>query len=110
MLWRSQFVVPLSALLLGVLGSRIVRRIALAVGFVDKPDRWRKLQDGPIPLGGGLAVWLATWSACVIGRFTCVSGPASGGDSGWFTVGLAIASFLTLVVGLVDDHTGLSAH
>ncbi len=59
---QLHLVAPFAAFLIGVCAFWTVRRIALAVGFVDNPDRWRKLQEAPIPLGGGLALWLATWS------------------------------------------------
>ena len=62
MLNLTILVAPLAAFVIGLGAVWTVRRIALAVGFVDHPDRWRKLHEAPIALGGGLAVWLATWS------------------------------------------------
>src|SRR4051812_24413033 len=56
MLHFPLLIAPLAASLIGLGAILAVRRIALAVGFVDNPDLWRKLHEAPIPLGGGLAV------------------------------------------------------
>jgi UDP-GlcNAc:undecaprenyl-phosphate/decaprenyl-phosphate GlcNAc-1-phosphate transferase len=86
---------------------RLVHRIAPAVGFVDRPDARRKLHEVPIPLGGGLAVWAATWLAWTAGL--CFGGEGAGGTTGeiWFFSGLAMASLVTLLLGVVDDRIGL---
>ncbi len=102
-------IAPLAAFLIGVCALRTVRRIALAVGFVDNPDRWRKLHEAPIPLGGGLALWLATWSGWGISRLCGPSDTGADGDAGWFAIGLAIASFVVLGLGVIDDRHGLCA-
>ena len=106
---QLHLIAPLAAFLIGVSALRSVRRIALAVGFVDNPDRWRKLQEAPIPLGGGLALWLATWSGWGISRLCGPSDTGSDGDAGWFAIGLAIASFVILGLGVIDDRYGLRA-
>lgn len=98
---------PLAAFLIGLCAIRTIRRIALAVGFVDYPDRRRKLHEAPIPLGGGLAVWLATWSGWGISLLGCSSNTREAEDAGWFYVALAIASFVILGLGVIDDRYGL---
>ena len=55
-------IAPLAAFLIGLCAVPTVRRMALAYGFLDNPDRRRKFHVAPIALGGGIAVWLATWS------------------------------------------------
>ena len=40
---QFHLIAPLAAFLIGVWRCSTVRRIALAAGFVDNPDRWRKL-------------------------------------------------------------------
>ncbi len=102
-------IAPFAAFLIGVCAFWTVRRLALAVGFVDNPDRWRKLHEAPIPLGGGLAVWLATWSGWGISRLLGASDTRADGDAGWFTIALAIASFVILGLGVIDDRYGLRA-
>ena len=64
---------------------------------------------GGDPLGGGLAVWTATWSGCAIGRLGIGSWAGEDGDAGWYLAGLAIASLLVLGVGLIDDRRGMRA-
>ena len=81
MFQRWYLVAPLAAFLIGLGAIWTVRRIALAVGFVDNPDRRRKLHEAPIPLGGGLAVWLATWSGWSISLFSAL-GTGADGDAG----------------------------
>jgi UDP-GlcNAc:undecaprenyl-phosphate/decaprenyl-phosphate GlcNAc-1-phosphate transferase len=106
---RLHLVAPFAAFLIGVCALRTVRRIAMAVGFVDNPDRWRKLHEAPIPLGGGLALWLATWSGWGISRLCSPADTGADGDAGWFAIGLAIASFVVLGLGVIDDRHGLRA-
>jgi UDP-GlcNAc:undecaprenyl-phosphate GlcNAc-1-phosphate transferase len=108
MLNPSLIVAPLSAVVIGLAAIRSIRQIALAVGFVDNPDRRRKLHESPIPLGGGLAVWLATW--CGLG-FGSLSGPLSSEDGGadYLPAALALASFVTLILGVIDDRQALRA-
>jgi UDP-GlcNAc:undecaprenyl-phosphate/decaprenyl-phosphate GlcNAc-1-phosphate transferase len=101
----------LAAFLIGLCAVPIIRRTALAFGFLDHPDRWRKLHTAPIALGGGIAVWLATWSGwsvSVLG-FSSSSAWRTSGDAGWFVAGLALASLFILGMGLIDDRAGLRA-
>lgn len=107
MLNRSLLVAPLAALLIGLCAIRAIRRIALAVGFVDHPDGQRKLQEAPIPLGGGLAVWLATWSGWGIGLLGGPPDTGGAGAAGRSCVPLAIASAAILGLGVIDDRYGL---
>ncbi|MBV8313821.1 MAG: undecaprenyl/decaprenyl-phosphate alpha-N-acetylglucosaminyl 1-phosphate transferase [Planctomycetaceae bacterium] len=107
MLGPSLLVAPLAAFLIGLCAIRAVRRIALAVGFVDSPDRRRKLHEAPIPLGGGVAVWLATWSGWGISLLGCSSGTGEAAGAGWFHAALAIASTMILALGVTDDRYGL---
>jgi UDP-GlcNAc:undecaprenyl-phosphate GlcNAc-1-phosphate transferase len=106
---RWYLVAPLAAFLIGACAFPAVRWIALAVGFVDNPDRWRKLHQAPIPLGGGIALWLATWSAWGLGRLGGAAETAAGGEAGWFAVALAITTLVTLAAGLVDDRYQIRA-
>src|SRR5208337_1013904 len=102
-------IAPFAAFLIGVCALRTVRRIALAVRFVDNPDRWRKLHEAPIPLGGGLAAWLATWSGWGISRLVGAWDTGADGDAGWFAIALAIASFVILGLRLIAVRYGLGA-
>ena len=99
-------IAPLAAFLIGLCFVPTVRRMALACRFLDNPDRWRKLHDAPIALGGGIAVWLATWSGwgvSVLGSSASVGGER---DTDWFLAALGLSSLLMLCLGLVDDRNG----
>jgi UDP-GlcNAc:undecaprenyl-phosphate GlcNAc-1-phosphate transferase len=97
----------LAAFAVGLLAIPIVRRIALAHGFMDNPDRWRKLHRAPIALGGGIAVWLATWAGWVFTRASFPVELAASADGLHFFPGLAIASFLILGLGVIDDRINM---
>jgi UDP-GlcNAc:undecaprenyl-phosphate GlcNAc-1-phosphate transferase len=87
----------------------VVRAFAIRVGLVDNPDAERKLHDKPIALAGGLAVFLATGIAFIVG----VAYESGWGEfskmtelsSRWFV--LLGASTAILVVGLIDDKWAL---
>ncbi len=50
-----------SALVLAIGGTPVVRRVALRLGVIDRPNA-RKLHVDPIPLLGGVAIY----AACII--------------------------------------------
>lgn len=96
-----------TAFLIGLCAVPIVRRIALACGFLDDPDRCRKLHGAPIALGGGIAVWLAAWAGCGVGLLSFAWGPRGAGHEGWFLAALALATSLILGLGIIDDRSAL---
>jgi UDP-GlcNAc:undecaprenyl-phosphate GlcNAc-1-phosphate transferase len=96
-------IAPLTAFLIGLFAVSAVRRTALAYGFLDHPDRRRKLHGAPIALGGGVAVWLATWSGWGISRVSHSAVFRSERDTAWFLAALGLASFLILCLGVLDD-------
>ena len=53
---------------------------------------------------------MATWSGWGISRLCGPSDTGADGDAGWFAIGLAIASFVILGLGVIDDRHGLPAH
>lgn len=97
----------LAACLLSMLLTLLVRRIAPSIGLTDKPDGHRKLHARSIPLGGGLAVFLAT--SLVLGAVLVVPNP-------WNLVlkqdWLDVLGFFggcagVVILGLFDDRFGL---
>jgi UDP-GlcNAc:undecaprenyl-phosphate GlcNAc-1-phosphate transferase len=105
--YRPMILAPFAALLIGLVAIRVIRWAAPRIGFVDNPDQRRKLHEAPIALGGGIAVWIATWCGWVIGMIVF---PPDAGESThtiWSFAPLAIASFLVLVLGVVDDRYGM---
>jgi len=104
----------------GLVLTSIVRRLAPRYGLVDQPDGHRKLHDKPIPLGGGLAVFLAATAtvsllpialagASVLGFPAALPNAirAALGESACFLGTLAGGSAVIVVVGLLDDRLNL---
>src|SRR5215471_14738751 len=76
----------------------LMRKAALQLGIVDKPDGLLKKHRDPIPYLGGLAVFLAF--LFTVGVFT---------DFGQETLGLLLSGSIALMVGLIDDFGALNA-
>jgi UDP-N-acetylmuramyl pentapeptide phosphotransferase/UDP-N-acetylglucosamine-1-phosphate transferase len=82
-----------------------VRGLARRVGAVDLPNE-RRPHQRPTARGGGLAVILGFYAACLLGLGMGGESRAGGFDFHWVT-GFFPASLLLLVVGLVDDVRGM---
>ena len=76
------------------------RRVAIALGFVDAPAH-RKLHSTPMPLMGGLAIFLGALVAIafLFQDATPIRAPQ--------VRGTLLASGIIVVVGLIDDRRGL---
>lgn len=86
-----------SALLLAVGGTPVMRRVALYFDVIDKPAA-RKLHTAPIPLLGGVAIYLAVIGALLLysdRRFIVQA------------AGILLGGTLISGAGVWDDHTGL---
>jgi len=84
----------------------LVARLSASVGAVDAPDGRRKNQDRPIPLGGGLAIALATALAVCVAWIVDPSLAVAAAPN---FVSAAVPSFIVLLaVGLLDDTIGLT--
>lgn len=98
----------LAAALVSVVLTGVVRRIAIAHAWLDRPTEARKVHVCPTPRIGGLAIAVAFFLP-VLGFATWQRGWSSEPQQLDQLVGLlGGAAFLTLV-GLVDDLQGLSA-
>lgn len=73
----------------------LVRLAAVRTGFVELPSE-RRIHKEPLPLGGGVALFAAFWT-------TVLAALPFERD----LLGLAIASALILLVGLIDDAVEL---
>jgi UDP-GlcNAc:undecaprenyl-phosphate GlcNAc-1-phosphate transferase len=80
--------------------TRVARTVATRLGITDSPDGRRKLHAGPIPLWGGVALYLSMALALVLAR----QWPELANSSFMhFTSTLMISSGLVMALGFVDD-------
>src|SRR3972149_10342685 len=70
----------------------LMRKAALQLGIIDRPDGRLKNQDMAVPYFGGVAVYVAF--LLTVGVFS---------DFGQETLGLLLSGSIALMVGLIDD-------
>ena len=96
--------IPITVMLsfaLAVILTPLVREFARRRGILDLPDAERKLHAKETPLGGGLAVFLATVAA--------VFAALVAGAAGWTTVGSNVVASVTELVPLLAAATVIVA-
>ena len=84
----------------------VVRFLASRFGILDLPDGDRRIHKKPIPRGGGFAVIIGFYAACLVAFY--LRGPYIDGslDARWGQSFL-VASVVLLLVGLADDLWGV---
>ena len=104
--------IPIVAFLASLVLTPAVRWCARRFHLVDRPDGHRKIHDAPIPLGGGVAVFVAALIA--VAAALLIQSPLI--DNPWQTslleyktefLGLLAAAVVLCAVGLADDRKGL---
>lgn len=113
----------LPALLIAWASGFVVRRKAASWGLVDQPNA-RKVHQDPVPLGGGLAIWLGVISTFLLGSLALGLAQSSESIAAWLPefalphlsglseklvdlwVLLGCGTAL-LVLGLMDDRRGV---
>jgi UDP-GlcNAc:undecaprenyl-phosphate GlcNAc-1-phosphate transferase len=89
---------------LGIVLTPLARALARRAGLVDRPDGRRKIHQGPVPLAGGIAVFVAA-SAAVAALWLFASGAHAeqlvARQSS--LVGLWLAACFICLVGVADD-------
>lgn len=87
--------------------TAVVRKLAPRFHLIDQPDNHRKLHGRPIPLGGGVAVYIST--ILVIFAMALITNPwLHYLRSVWWTlVVIAVAGGIIVLVGLLDDRFAL---
>ncbi|MGQ9649563.1 MAG: glycosyltransferase family 4 protein [Phycisphaerae bacterium] len=95
---RQLWLVPLTAFLVALIVTPIVRRIALTRGIVDRPDQFLKPHGHPIPYLGGVAIFAGWMAAILLALWT-----TNTMVTGWVMVGVALAGFASMLIGLFDD-------
>jgi len=96
----------LTALLIAVAATPVVRKIALRWKLGDKPNG-RKIHTNLIPHLGGIAIVLGTISGLVVVSF--VAARSGGGDWNLLFRKMLPAVALIVVLGMVDDMKSLRA-
>ncbi|OJI07571.1 hypothetical protein BK004_00575 [bacterium CG10_46_32] len=88
------------------LATIVVRHVALRLQVIDRPNQERKIHTTPIPLLGGVAIFISFWS--VIGFLTAFTDilPARY-ISSRFLVGLFVAGAVLMIGGFIDDRFNL---
>jgi UDP-GlcNAc:undecaprenyl-phosphate GlcNAc-1-phosphate transferase len=93
-------ITPIFALLLSLLITPAVRKIAILVGLVDKPN-FRKVHQNHVPLIGGIVLFATTVIAL---------GVAIPFQPETFSlINIFLASFVILVMGVLDDRFDIRA-
>lgn len=80
----------------------VMRPLAMVIGLVDVPNA-RKAHHGPVPLVGGVAIFLAVSLTCLLPGWMGLSASAPG------MLSFLLAGMLLVSVGMVDDLLDLSA-
>src|SRR6185369_11911639 len=81
----------------GLYWTPLMRKAALQLGIVDKPDGQLKNQRDPVPYLGGIAVFVSFLFS--VGIFTEFSQE---------TLGLLLSGSIALMVGLLDDFGAMN--
>ncbi len=103
----SLFTAGFAALLLALGLTPLVRRLAIGLGWVDRPDLRRKLHASPVPRLGGVAIVLAYVTAAGLLWLSPLKGGLLVDQALPFVVKLLPAAVLVFLVGLLDDLVGL---
>ncbi len=94
--------------LLALLLTIVVKRIALRLRIIDKPNKERKIHEKPIPLLGGVAIFASFWIVVgVISLFTDNLPARYIGSN--FLWGIFIASSILMIGGFIDDKYNINS-
>ncbi len=98
----------ITAFIIALLATPIMRMLALKNGIVDWPDLKRKQHLEPVAYLGGVAVFLG-WIAAVMVAFFLTPHNARDGIGGInFPLSIVLGVILITLVGLFDDVYGIS--
>ena len=85
----------------------LIKKIASRTGIVDKPNDPRKVHQRPIPLLGGLAIFLSFW--LVMAGYTLFSDHVLGGYLLFkYLVGMFVGGAFLMIAGYLDDKYNLT--
>ncbi|MEK7131207.1 MAG: MraY family glycosyltransferase [Patescibacteria group bacterium] len=96
----------LAALFLSIIFTLLVKKLARRLKAMDRPDQQRKLHPQPMPLLGGVAIFLSFWTVVLFLIFHPIYGIEK--ITGQLIVAL-ISGIIILLIGIVDDFRPLPA-
>ncbi len=99
----------LFAFLLSFLATVFVKRLAISIKLVDKPEKPRKVHKRPTAQLGGLAIFFA-FAATVIGVLASSPNLVSGQITTQHYIGVLLAGLILIIGGIIDDRYDLPAH
>jgi UDP-GlcNAc:undecaprenyl-phosphate GlcNAc-1-phosphate transferase len=102
-LLNGYLVVFIVGFLVTLIATPFVRKLAIAMDIIDRPDQARKEHKYPIAYLGGLAVFFGVFAAIAC-SFVVVDGP--GGELGPVPLSIIIGIFAITFTGLADDVWG----
>jgi len=89
------------------LGTFLARRVALRIGFVDRPTDDRRVHTSPTPYGGGAAMFVAFLVAMIVAsQLPQLRGMFLGSSE---PLGVVLGAAVIFVVGTIDDVHAMSA-
>ncbi|MDP2656065.1 MAG: MraY family glycosyltransferase [bacterium] len=100
------FLVALVAFILSMLATVIIRAIAVRFDITDKPLVERKIHKRPIPLWGGVAIYVGVWVSVILYiLYAPLSWPQIIGThvAGQDIILIAGAGMLLVIGGMLDD-------
>ncbi len=106
----ASLIIVLAACVVSLVLTALIRAVAVRIGLTDHPDGRRKLHVAAMPLGGGVAIFLATVG--VLGFLLIV--PNAFRSLLWQQWSdlraLLLAGAVIVIVGLIDDYIGLRGY
>ena len=97
----------LLAFFLTIVFTWLVKKISLKWKILDKPDGFRKQHSKPVPLLGGLAIFLSFW--LIVAYLIFFTNLIGQNIQPTQLIGVFFGSCILMVVGFFDDLRGLPA-
>lgn len=99
----------LGGAVLGLVTTRLLIPLVRVAGWLDYPDCQRKLQREAVPIGGGVAVFVATLAVLGAGSWWWAEAAALWEPVPSSMAGLLAAAVAVLLLGVIDDRYHLRA-
>lgn len=106
------------AFLITLIATPIFRRLAIAHGIIDRPNESRKIHRLPIAYLGGVAVFLGLMGGILYSyiaavqpgliNFHATTHQLEGDSHPWVPTSILLGMMVIMLVGLLDDVTGIS--